>query len=96
MTTVQTPTTLTPDLLHESAAALDQICQDQACAGEIWVEDLDQLTLHLGLPGREDMEPALHELLTGAPTDLARGIAIGLSMAWLSSFALPLTLPVTH
>lgn len=88
-TTVQTP-----DLLHESAAALDQICQDQACAGEIWVEDLDRLALHLGLPGLEEMEPRLGQLLAQAPTDLARGIAIGLAMAWLSSLSLPL--PVTH
>ena len=83
-TTVQTTT---PDLLHESSAALDQI---QADAGEAWVEDLDQLALRLGLPGLEDdMEPRLHELLAEAPTDLARGIAIGLAMAWLASFALP-------
>ncbi len=87
-TTVQTP--ITPDLLHESAAALERI-EHCGSDGEIWVEDLDQLTLRLGLPGREDMEPRLHELLTDAPSDLARGIAIGLGMAWLSSLVLPIT-----
>ena len=91
-TTVQNLTT-TPDLLHESATVLERIehCGDD---GLLWVEDLDRLSLHLGLPGREDVEPALHELLAEAPTDLARGIAIGMAMAWLSSFALPL--PVAH
>ena len=93
-TTVQITTT-TPDLLHESATVLERIenCGDQ---GLLWVEDLDRLALHLGLglPDFEDMEPRLHELLDEAPTDLARGIAIGMAMAWLSSLVLPL--PVAH
>lgn len=86
-TTVQTTTT-TPDLLHESATVLERIenCGDQ---GLLWVEDLDQLALQLGLDSIDDMEPRLLCLLAEAPTDLARGIAIGLAMAWLSSFSLP-------
>lgn len=92
-TTVQTPTTPAPDLLHESAGALERIerCGDH---GLLWVEDLDRLALSFGLPDFEDMEPRLHELLDEAPTDLARGIAIGMAMAWLSSLVLPL--PVAH
>lgn len=93
-TTVQTPTT--PDLLHESATVLERIenCGDQ---GLLWVEDLDRLALSFGLPGlEEDMEPRLHDLLAEASTDLARGIAIGVAMAWLSSFALPLPFPAAH
>lgn len=89
-TTVQTttPPDLTPDLLHEAASAFERIehCSDD---GLLWVEDLDRLALQFGLPGIEDMEPALHELLAEAPTDLAKGIAVGLAMAWLASFALP-------
>ncbi len=96
-TTVQTitPTHDINDLLHESSGALEHIerCGD---AGLSWVSDLDSLTLQLGLPSLDDMEPRLHELLAEAPTELARGIAIGLSLAWLSSFALPLPLSPIH
>ena len=92
MTTVQNLTT-TPDLLHEAASAFDRI-ERASDAGLLWVEDLDRLALQFGLPGIEDMEPRLLELLAEAPTDLARGIAIGMAMSWLSSFPLPL--PITH
>ena len=91
--TVQTTTT-TPDLLHETASAFERI-EHGGDDGQAWVEDLDQLALQLGLPGLgDDMEPRLLGLLAEAPTDLARGIAIGLAMAWLASFALPL--PAIH
>ena len=87
-TTVQTPAT--PDLLHESSCALDRI-EYSGDHGQAWAEDLDRLVLQLGLPGFQEMERDLHELLADAPTDLARGIAIGLGMAWLSSLALPMS-----